>query len=189
VGDDEEARGHALDATTRPHRAQIWNLGRGTGLEGRGLDGDLVLERTAANGLVRGFLGGDLDRGRPRITWGSGGTTGVWTTGASGLGVDPSSRAALTIAMKEAQMAVWGGGWKMGDGDGVRLDCVRGRARDRAMVAGGGTRSADLRAWTALVTLRPAGMGQARLARDEIGGGGGGRSRVVKQVWTSYLHS
>jgi hypothetical protein len=54
--------------------------------------------------------------------------------------MDPLSRAALTI---EAQMAAWGGGWKMGDGDGVRLDCVRGRARDRAVVAGGGTRSAD----------------------------------------------
>jgi hypothetical protein len=77
VGDDEEARGHALDATTRPHRAQIWNLGRGTGLEGRGLDGDLVLERTAANSLVRGVLGGDLGRGPgSRIMWGERGHDG-----------------------------------------------------------------------------------------------------------------
>jgi hypothetical protein len=37
-------------------------------------------------------------------------------------------------------MAAWGGGWKMGDGDGGRLGCVRGRARDRAVGAGGGTR-------------------------------------------------
>jgi hypothetical protein len=153
VGDDEEARGHALDATTRPHRAQIWNLGRGTGLEGRGLDGDLVLERTAANSLVRGVLGGDLGRGPgSRIMWGSGGTTG-----ASGLGVDPSSRATLTLAMKEAQMAAWGGGWKMGDGDGVRLDCVRGRHGTGRWLQAGARGSADLRAWTALVTLRGLG--------------------------------
>jgi hypothetical protein len=39
--DDEEARGHALDAAPRPHRAQIYNLGRGYGAEGWGLDGDL----------------------------------------------------------------------------------------------------------------------------------------------------
>jgi hypothetical protein len=32
-------------------------------------------------------------------------------------------------------MAAWEGGWKMGDGDGGRIDCVRGRARDRAVGA------------------------------------------------------
>jgi hypothetical protein len=36
------------------------------------------------------------------------------------------------------------------------------------------------RVWTALVMLWPMGMGRARLAR-EIGGVGGGRSRMVKQ--------
>jgi hypothetical protein len=30
--------------------------------------------------------------------------------------------------------------WKMGDGDGSRLGCVRGRAWDWAVGAGGGTR-------------------------------------------------
>jgi hypothetical protein len=90
---------------------------------------------------------------------GSGGTTG-----ASGLGVDPSSRATLTLAMKEAQMAAWGGGWKMGDGDGVRLDCVRGRARDRAVVAGGGTR--ECRSPGLDRAGDAAGMGRAWLARE-----------------------
>jgi hypothetical protein len=47
------------------------------GLEGRGLNGDLVLERTAANSLVRGVLGGDLGRGPgSRIMWGERGHDG-----------------------------------------------------------------------------------------------------------------
>jgi hypothetical protein len=33
-------------------------------------------------------------------------------------------------------MAAWEGGWKMGDGDSGRIDCVRGGARDRAVGAG-----------------------------------------------------
>jgi hypothetical protein len=33
-------------------------------------------------------------------------------------------------------MAAWERGWKMGDRDGGRIDCVRGTARDRAVGAG-----------------------------------------------------
>jgi hypothetical protein len=63
-GGDEEACDHALDVAPHPHRAQIHDLGWGYGTRGRGLCGDLGLERTSATrgrrlGVVssgRGFL-------------------------------------------------------------------------------------------------------------------------------------